>query len=581
MQYKITSILFFLISVITYGQVNLAADTDKKEVNGKDVINLTVILEINGPELIQESSLKLPDLSKFNIVGSASERNTLLDPKTNVAINQLVYKIVLEPKQSGKIKIGSALVQVNGKMYKSEPFDVFVNDAIIADRNVGKTYEDVYLNMELQDTEVYKNQPTIAVLRAYSKDFNNLRKVGNVEFPKQDNVKIRPVSLEKSEIEQNGKSKVSSQVIAVVMIFPKESGKIAIKPASVSYKDSGTKIEKISSNKTSLHVKNLPSGSPVNFKNAVGNYHLTIEAPIKNARLEVNKPIDVLVKVTGEGNLTEALLPKILESASYTLYKPNFSEHVKNGNKGLKGVVDAHYIIVPKKPGDVLIRTEPFAYFDPSKQKYINLGTQTLALNVMTPEQISEAKTALEKVNEYTNNVLETVNTPILQTENLKVEPATHKISWKTLVSNYSVILAFMGLLAIGYTFYSKTKEKKLQPALKPLGSVSETEAKIREKMIAEQQMDFSQLNSLLDNEKYSAFFDEFETVNTAVENNIKQKFGTSVTNYIANSKGTSASENYRRLLQQMNMEKYAPVHSKEQLSEILDGFQTIWKDFV
>lgn len=576
MQHRISVILSLIFSVIAYGQVNIAADTDKKELHGKDVVNLTIVLEINGPELVQESALMLPDLSKFNILGSGSERNTLLDPKTNTAINQLVYQVALEPKQSGKIKIGSALVQVNGKMYKSEPFDISVNDAVIADRNVAKNYNDVYLNMELQNTEVYKNQPTIAVLRAYSKDFNNLRKVGNVQFPKQENVQIRPVSMQKSEIEQNGNSRVSSQVIAVVMIFPKESGRISIKPASVSYGNYGAKIETISSNRANLKVKSLPEGSPENFKNAVGNYHLAIFTPQKIERLEVNKPVDVLVRMTGEGNVTEDLMPKIVESDSYTLYKPNFSENLKSGNKGLKGAVEAHYIIVPKKAGNINIQTEPFSFFNPSQKKYVNLGPQQLALNVMTTDEISDAKSTLEKVNEYTNNVLETVNTPILQTEKLKVEPSTHRVSWKTLASNYFLILLFMGTVALGYTFYTKSKGK-LQTAPASLGSVAETEAQIRKKMMAEQPLDFGSLNILLQNNKYSEFFNEFESLNHAFEQKIADKFSTTATHYFAETNGPASAENYRNLLQKINIEKYAPVQSKEQLTEILADFAPYW----
>ncbi len=56
-------------------------------------------------------------------------------------------------------------------------------------------------------------------------------------------------------------------------------------------------ISKIVSNKVKINVKTLPKDSPENFKNAVGKFQVSIKEIAKTEPLEVNKPIDVLVKV--------------------------------------------------------------------------------------------------------------------------------------------------------------------------------------------------------------------------------------------------------------------------------------------
>ncbi|RTZ49574.1 hypothetical protein EJ377_03720 [Chryseobacterium arthrosphaerae] len=88
MQHKLIYILLTLASVITYGQVNLSLDADKSEYGSKDIVNLTIILELNGSDLEQQSRFQLPDLSKFNIIGSGSVTNTVIDPATNTLITQ-------------------------------------------------------------------------------------------------------------------------------------------------------------------------------------------------------------------------------------------------------------------------------------------------------------------------------------------------------------------------------------------------------------------------------------------------------------------------------------------------------------
>lgn len=125
---KFIYILILFTSIATYGQVNLSLKPDKTDYEGRDIVNLTIVLELNGDDLVQQSRLQLPDLSKFNMVGSASYRDGVLDPETNTNVSKSITRIALEPKQKGKIKIGSVLVTINNKIYKTEPFDIFIKE---------------------------------------------------------------------------------------------------------------------------------------------------------------------------------------------------------------------------------------------------------------------------------------------------------------------------------------------------------------------------------------------------------------------------------------------------------------------
>ena len=148
---KFIYILILFTSIVTYGQVNLYFKPDKTDYEAGDVVNLNIVLELNGDNLVQESRFNLPDLSKFNILGRASYRDAVLDPETNTNISKSIIRIALEPKQKGKIKIGSVLVTINNKIYKTEPFDIFIKD--IEKKSPAKitASNDVYLNVEFSD----------------------------------------------------------------------------------------------------------------------------------------------------------------------------------------------------------------------------------------------------------------------------------------------------------------------------------------------------------------------------------------------------------------------------------------------
>ena len=123
------SFIFSIISTIScYGQVYISSETNVKEATTNDIINLTIVVEISGEDLEQESPVKFPDFQKFEMLDYSSDRNTIIDPVRKIRINQVVYQVLLQPRQTGSLKIGSALVKVNGKMYKSEPFDIMVRD---------------------------------------------------------------------------------------------------------------------------------------------------------------------------------------------------------------------------------------------------------------------------------------------------------------------------------------------------------------------------------------------------------------------------------------------------------------------
>ena len=575
MKQNLSYILFLMSAVFTYGQVTLAiSDVKDQKVNQR--FTLTVLLEISGENMEQQTPLQMPDFSKFDIIGTASERNTIvLDAKKGDVINQLVYQCVLAPKQPGKVKIGSALVTVNGKIYKTEPFDINVRDsersssvADNSDRN------DLYLNLEVQDKVVYKNEPTIAILRAYSRDYDNFRKVGKVHFPNQRNANIKAVSFAKSEIESN--SGMASQIIGVFMIFPSETGTVEINPISASITNS-SKSNKISSNKVQLNVKKLPVGMPTHFKNAVGKFTLDLLSLRNEDIPEIDKPLSIVLKLVGSGNLGSLHLPKILNSQDYIFYQPKITTQSTAKKNGLTGSITAEYIVVPKKAGPVSIKFEDFSYFDPESKTYIDLGAKELLINVKTPLEIADAKTTLQKVNEYTNTVLETVNTPVLQTQNLIVKDK-NRINWKVIAGNFGLLTIFGSLFLI---VLRKREKRKLKPRviLKPISTIAETEELIRQNLSNHIEESIEYLKILKDNKEFTKFFEAYDELNRETKEYHGAKSDSEFRSILEKTQGQQISEQYRSLSEQIQIEKFAPIHVEEQMDDLYKTIHILYSE--
>lgn len=564
MKERLLYIFLLCTSVITYGQVNLSLESDKYEYNGRDIVNLTVTLELNGGEYEQQTAFQLPDLSKFIIIGSGSVTNTLVDPETNTVIIQKITRLALEPKKKGKIKIGSVLVTVSDKRYKTEPFDIFVKD--IERKTLAS--DDVYLNMEIEDKEVYKDQPTIAVLRVYSKNIDNFRKVKNIHLPKQDNINVHPVNFIKSDIDPSGYGNMASQILAVFMVFPNEAGYVEVPSVSASVNTFSHK-NKILSNKVKLSVKKLPENAPVGFKNAVGNFSVTIHNASRE-KIEVKKPIHIVVKVSGEGNLMDLDLPKIQLSPDYEVFAPKITSKVLPGMAGIKGEIFANYVIIPKKAGDILIRTENFAFFNPAAKEYTDLGEQTLSLNAMSHDQVLEAQSTVEKVNEYTNSFLETVNSPVLKTTSFKIKEKD-KFNWNTLFINLGILLGLFFIYLIFKSWQKKRITIKENVNQKPvLGSVAETENEIRKSFKTDVWDYFAYLETLKEKEDFDLFFKTVEELDLEIRNKYSIGSADDFRQYIERFKGVALAEEYRKVSQKIQIEKYSPIKSKEGISELL-----------
>ena len=574
MKQHFSYILFLVSAVFTYGQVTLAiSDVKDQKVNQR--FTLTVLLEISGENMEQQTPLQMPDFSKFDIIGTASERNTIvLDAKKGDVINQLVYQCVLAPKQAGKVKIGSALVTVNGKIYKTEPFDINVRESERTSVADNSEKNDLYLNLEIQDKVVYKNEPTIAILRAYSRDYDNFRKVGKVHFSHQRNANIKPVSFAKSEIESN--AGIASQVIGVFMIFPSETGAVEINPISASFANS-RKPNKISSNKVQLNVKQLPAGMPSHFKNAVGKFALDLMSLRTEEIPEIDKPLNIILKLSGSGNLGSLHLPKILDSQDYIFYTPKITKQSSAKKNGLTGSITAEYVVIPKKSGPVSIKFEDFSYFDPESKKYTDLGGKELLIDVKTPVQIADAKTTLQKVNEYTNTVLETVNTPVLQTQNLIVKDK-NKIDWKVVAGNFGLLTIFGSLFLI---VLRKREKKKLKPRiiLQPISTIAETEELIRQKLSNHIEESIEYLKILKDNKDFTKFFKAYNDLNRETKEYHSAKSESEFRAILEKTKGQLISERYRALSEQIQIEKFAPIHDEDQIDGLYNNIRSLYSE--
>ena len=539
-------ILSFILPIFGYGQVTLLSETDTKEYQVREPFNLSIGLEIIGENYQQQSPVRFPDLSKFEILGNATESVAAIDPETGNVVRQVLYHLILQPKHAGKTRIGSALVQVNGKTYKSEPFEILVRDGKRKHDAWGRS---VSMVMEVLDKEVYENQPVNVVLKLKANPHNYLdfRKVNQIKLP-QKTKNFYTVNLKREDIEIDKNDETAMQVIASFVVVPEKDGNLFVSPATALFNE-----ERILSNPLKIHVKKLPEGAPRGFKNAVGKFDLEVEIP--KEEVEVNQPMDVFVKLKGKGNIIGVELPKIVESDDYTILKPTQKIDVKESE--LSGEKTDHYVIIPKKEGEITIRYENFAYFDIDEKQYQTINSDDIKILSLSREAMDSPTSTLGKMMDNTGHILKKVNLlPVSEEENEE-----ESFDYGRFVG--MGLLVFGSLLAIYFFTFRKKKPKQWSSVQEDdkITTIAETEELLKENISIGKEYYFGALKNAADKGNSTSFFENYQELHTEAENQIKRLKNQTISEFLEEIENADFVKDFEQFRIEIQEAKYAPVH--------------------
>jgi len=134
----------------------------------------------------------------------------------------------------------------------------------------------------------------------------------------------------------------------------------------------------IKSEPVALEVKPLPKNAPPSFSAAIGNFTMTTDAKPKT--VQVGDPITITSTISGRGNFDRVNAPVIEDERGWHKYPPS-SKFKQDDEVGLSGTKTFEMVLSPndKKQGLPLLA---FSYFDPVKEQYVTLHSESIPINV-------------------------------------------------------------------------------------------------------------------------------------------------------------------------------------------------------
>ena len=405
MKNTLLSFIFF-ISISAVAQVKFEAQTDRDTygLNERFPIAFSINNEgdnFQGPKF-PGFKAEGPFINKGNQT-SITIVNGKMTQKREISTQVIYY---LTPTKKGTFTIGSATIEFNGTVYKSQPIKINITDPIQMPSYPGQNPrqqqnynfgEGIHLVGELSTKNPYVNEPVTVIYKLYFEPRSTVGNFRNFKAPKYEDFWSQYIDMKQLRAERgkfNGKD-YNMVVLRKVILYPLEAGAKKIEPFKIDVdaevptgrrdwfgQYEMTAVEKsLSTGIQTINVKPLPeNGKPSSFTGAVGNFDFKV-VPSKTS-LKAGESLDLEVSVSGKGNLKLFTLPKPIVPSALEMYDPAHNENVQTPVTGMVGKILDKYTIIPQFKGKYTIKPIEFSYYDLASKSYKTITSKEITIDV-------------------------------------------------------------------------------------------------------------------------------------------------------------------------------------------------------
>lgn len=378
-----------------WAQVQFEAKVSKTTLGLNERLRVDFIMNVDGDNFNQ------PSFDGFRIIAGPSQQvsQSWVNGRSSF---EKIYSYFLLPNQKGTLVIRQAAIEFNGQIYKTSPIRINVTAATEQPRDPNDTQisadDNLYLVADISKTNPYINEPITVVYKlyfSYNIGITNWRELNSPKYNDfwSQNIDIKQLVAEEGMFKGE---KYRYVVLRKTVLYPQKSGKLAIEPLSLDIDvqlpsnrrdvfgryivTEGNK--RVSAGAKTITARPLPEvGKPNDFSGAVGNFDFKV-TPSKTS-LKNGESLDLVVSVTGKGNMKLFNLPKPVVPNSLEMYDPVHNEQVNTGLAGMTGKISDSYTIIPQYKGKYPIKPMQFTYFDLGSGRYKTISSEEIMINVL------------------------------------------------------------------------------------------------------------------------------------------------------------------------------------------------------
>jgi hypothetical protein len=407
-------IIQIFIFVVTLTNVSLAqkltASASKTRVAVGETFQISFVLNTNG------SNFKPPALNDFDVY-SGPNQSTSMSFVNGVMSHSITLSYIVAAKKEGKLTIGPASVTANGTTLQSNPM---VIEAVKGSGNAGSPgnnqnqnqepsaptneniSENLFVRTNVSKTKVVQGEQITVSHKVYTR--YQLRGFRDINLPDYNGFWAQdlPSNNQQIQVTTENIDGINYQVAELKRsyLFPQRSGKLQIEPMVADvvvrkqssrrprdifeqffgggYEDASYSVK---SPAVVIDVQPLPeAGKTSSFSGAVGDYSYKVELS-KNS-VKANEGINLIITLTGKGNIKLVDVPKIGFPEDFETYDPKTKENISVGANGVSGSKTFDFLIIPRHEGDYKLADLSFTFYNPVKKEYITIPSPELSVHV-------------------------------------------------------------------------------------------------------------------------------------------------------------------------------------------------------
>ena len=266
--------------------------------------------------------------------------------------------------------------------------------------------QDIFIKVELSTDTAYVGQQIIVDYVLYS----NVRTRGTniVSSPDYSDFYVqRPSLFPRTPQRLTINNEVyESSIIQRLSLFPQFPGKFNLDAiiANVRVLLSGassspfsfiqpTKSVTVSSGKSTIFVRSIPSLEPSGFTGGVGDF--TLIPSLNRSKVKQNQAVKLKLRMRGNGDPKKLKPPELVFPDHVTAYEPKLVMDDLTESQGeLIGLRTYEYVIVPSEIGDLNMAFDLY-YFSPDSADYVLADKIGLTVEVVEGEVVEEGEAIL------------------------------------------------------------------------------------------------------------------------------------------------------------------------------------------
>ena len=398
--------IVLLVCNTLFAQVQFEAKVSKNTLGINERLRIDFTMNIDG------DNFNPPSFDGFRIIAGPSQQvsQSWINGKSSF---EKTYSYYLLPQQKGNLVIKQASIEFNGQVYKTSPIKINVTNAVQEARDPNDTQvsadDNIYLVADISKTNPYINEPITVVYKLYFSYNVGISNWRELDKPKYNDFWSQNIDI-KQLVGEEGMFKGEKYrfvVLRKTVLYPQKSGKLVIEPLSLDIdvqlptnrRDVFGRVvvandsKRVSAGSKTITVKSLPeAGKPEDFSGAVGKFDFRV-TPSKTD-LKNGESINLIVSVSGKGNMKLFNLPKPVVPNSLEMYDPVHNEQVNTVLAGMSGKISDSYTIIPQFKGKYPIKPLRFSYFDLSSGTYKTIESQEIMINVLDGPTVSDTAVA-------------------------------------------------------------------------------------------------------------------------------------------------------------------------------------------